>query len=187
MWHLGVRFLGSLAPIGPRGSSQQWALDHLGPEERQLFAQMSGPDRRHAIGVARRALRLAAENEQPSGSEGDGSALPEAFVAAALLHDVGKIEAQLGTFGRVWATLAALALGRQRVVQWDAAGAGGRVGEKRRSMARYLEHDRLGADLLQRAGSDELTICWARQHHLPETRWTLDGRLGGYLKQADGD
>jgi hypothetical protein len=187
MWHLGVRFFGSLAPIGPRSSSEQWALDHLGPGERRLFAQMSGPDRRHAIGVARRALRLAAEDEQAAASEGNGSALPHAFVAAALLHDVGKIEARLGTFGRVWATLAALALGRRRVVEWDAAGADTGSGERRRRMARYLEHDRLGAELLEQAGSDELTVCWARQHHLPEARWTVDGRLGGYLKRADGD
>jgi putative nucleotidyltransferase with HDIG domain len=188
MWHLGIRFLGSLAPVGPRSSSEQWALGHLLPTERQLFTAMSGADRRHAIGVARRALALAEEQHL---EVIDPAAEPaQAFVAAALLHDVGKIHARLGTFGRVWATLAALGLGRDRVVAWetlaDPAGAGmlARQGAK---MARYLQHDRIGAELLEGAGSDELTITWARDHHLPEQRWRVEHRLGECLKHADGD
>jgi hypothetical protein len=186
MWHLGVRFLGALAPVGPRSSSEQWALGHLLPTERELFVSMSGADRRHAVGVARRALRLA-EQQHLDVSEPGG-----AFVAAALLHDVGKIDARLGTFGRVWATLAALGLGRDRVIAWeklaDPAGArGGAMARQGAKMARYLQHDRIGAELLEGAGSDQLTITWARDHHLPEQRWSVDRRLGECLKHADGD
>jgi hypothetical protein len=54
-------------------------------------------------------------------------------------------------------------------------------------MARYLRHDSIGADLLEQASSEPFTVSWARDHHLPEQRWTVDGRLGGYLKEADGD
>lgn len=177
-WHLAGRFFLSLAPVGPRRPAELWALDQLSPSERPLFAAMSGPDRRHAIGVARRAMRLAG-----------GEEVPEGFVAAALLHDVGKIEASLGTFGRVFATVAAVAVGRQRLADFEPpAGAGaGAVARWRRRVARYLRHDAIGAGLLQEAGSSPLTVGWAREHHLAESRWTVDLRLGRWLKLADGD
>lgn len=140
---------------------------------------MSGADRRHAIGVARRALDLALADGVPV------EALPDAFVAAALLHDVGKLDSRLGTFSRVWATLAAVLLGRERVLSWETS-AQTRDGLGRR-MARYLRHDRIGAEMLVRAGSSALASSWASEHHLPEGRWTVEGRLGRYLKDADGD
>lgn len=143
---------------------------------------MSAADRRHAIGVARDALKLAAAAGAPH------SELPEAFVPAALLHDAGKTESGLGTFGRVAATLASLGLGRRRVLAWEPGdGAPSRRQGLGPKMARYLRHDELGAALLERAGSDELTVAWAREHHLPEARWTVDRRVGRFLKDADGD
>lgn len=174
--HLATRFFGALLPVGPRPASQRWALAQLRTGERDLFASMSGPDRRHAIGVARRALTLLAA-EAPAG-----------FVAAALLHDVGKRDARLGTFGRVWATLATMVLGRRRMVAFEAApaAAAGRPGLRTR-MARYVQHDRIGAELLRDAGSEPLTVTWAREHHLAADRWTVDRRLGDCLKRADGD
>jgi hypothetical protein len=51
----------------------------------------------------------------------------------------------------------------------------------------YLTHDRLGADLLQGAGSRELTVSWAAEHHLAPERWTVDATIGAALKAADGD
>jgi hypothetical protein len=96
-------------------------------------------------------------------------------MAAALLHDVGKIEAGLGTFGRVGATVLALAAGRQRATGWP-----GPVG-------RYLSHDARGASLLALAGSDPLTVAWAREHHLPAAQWTVPLPVGEALKAADDD
>jgi hypothetical protein len=54
-------------------------------------------------------------------------------------------------------------------------------------MGRYLMHDSIGAQLLEGAGSDSLTVTWAREHHLPESRWTVEHHLGHALKEADGD
>ena len=54
---------------------------------------MSGPDRRHAAAVARRVERALGPRGHPP------------VLAAALLHDVGKVESGLGTYGRVVATL----------------------------------------------------------------------------------
>ena len=75
--------------------------------EQALWARMSGPDRRHAVGVARETIRLL-----------DDDAPPREVVAAALLHDVGKVESSFGTFARVGITLAAMTAGRKRLVGW---------------------------------------------------------------------
>lgn len=180
--HLVGRFFGALSPAGPRPEDEQWALAQLLPGEQALWRQMSAPDRRHAIGVARDALaRLRAEGLEP----------PREVAAGGLLHDVGKIEAGLGTFARVAATLAALALGRRRL-----AGPGPAVAPSgpavapsgwRGHLAAYLAHDRLGAELLRAAGSHELTVAWAAEHHLPPERWSVERRVGAALKAADGD
>ena len=110
---------------------------------------MSNADRRHAVGVARR--------------------VPAELAVPALLHDVGKIDAGLGTFARVVATIA------PRRPEGD-----GRI-------ARYQRHDAIGADLLQAAGAAPLTVAWAREHHMPPERWTVPPEAGQLLKAADDD
>ena len=173
--HLVTRFFGSLIPFGPRADDEKWALEHLSTKERLLFSSMSGADRRHAVAVAKEALRLARRDGVNEAS------LPAGFLPAALLHDVGKLESGLGTFGRVFATFAALGLGRSKVVSW--APAGGWRGR----FAAYLTHDAIGARLLEGAGSEGFTVTWTRQHHLPPERWEIDAKLASFLKDADGD
>jgi hypothetical protein len=150
---------------------EEWALDQCRPGEQDLWRRMSAADRRHAIGVAR---RTASELGGPTSAG-------RAVIAAALLHDVGKIEAGLGTFGRVGATVVGVAVGRGRAARWvGVPGPIGRVG-------RYLSHDARGAALLAAAGSDPLTVAWAREHHLPPSRWTVPPAIGEALKAADDD
>lgn len=178
--HLVARFFGALWPAGPSPADEAWALEQLLPGERALWRRMSGPDRRHAVGVAREALeRLRAVGLQPGRD----------VAASALLHDVGKIEANLGTFARVGATFAALLVGRRRLAgATDAEGAADGIGESWRGrLAAYLVHDRIGGRLLREAGSDPLTVAWAEEHHLDPVRWSVDPRLGDALKAADGD
>jgi hypothetical protein len=177
--HLAGRFFGALSPAGPQPGDEAWALSSLVEGEQVLWHRMSGPDRRHAVGVARETVRLL--GPVPPSRE---------VVAAALLHDVGKVESGLGTFARSGVTLATMAAGRSRVLDW--AGSSPRKPGRQRPSWRarvgmYLTHDRLGADLLEQAGSSELTITWAREHHLGPARWTIDSRVAGALKAADGD
>ena len=117
---------------------------------------MSGADRRHAVGVARRTVgELAAPGRFELGASGRD------VVAAALLHDVGKIEAGLGTWARAGVTFAAMATGRDQLVSWSGAAdaqsadpapvPGGRLAQR---IGLYLRHDRVGAELLSEAGSD---------------------------------
>lgn len=160
--HLVRRFVGSLRPGGPDVAEERWALDNLIAGEAELWATMSGPDRRHAVGVARRtAAALGAEATRP-------------VLAAALLHDVGKVCAGLGLLGRVVATVVG-GLAPRRARRWR-----GRIG-------RYVAHPELGAELLAGVGSDELTVAWAREHHRPPTRWTVPRRVADALKAADDD
>lgn len=69
---------------------------------------------------------------------------PRAEVAGALLHDIGKIESDLGTLERVLATLAGPVTARYRS---------------------YRDHESIGADLLERAGSDPVTVAIVAGRH----------------------
>jgi hypothetical protein len=167
--HLIQRFIGSLRPGGPGAVETGWAEEQLLPGEVELWRRMAGADRRHAAGVARRV----------EGRLGDRATRP--VLAAALLHDVGKTVAHLGTYGRVVATLSAAVAGREHAVAWsETQGFTRRVGL-------YLEHPRLGGDLLELAGSEPLTSTWAREHHLPAEQWTIPTDIGAALKSADDD
>jgi hypothetical protein len=174
--HLAVRFFGALSPAGPSESDEAWALGSLLEGEQALWHSMSGPDRRHAVGVARDTVRLLAPDDPPRG-----------VIAAALLHDVGKVSSALGTFSRVGVTLAAMAVGRRRLVDWAGSGRPRERPSVRARVGQYLAHDRLGAELLEAAGSEALTSTWAGEHHLEPARWTVDARVGAALKAADGD
>jgi hypothetical protein len=161
--HLARRFVGSLWPFGPGAATEAWVATVVLPGERDLWRRMSRADRRHAAGVARRVeAALGADAERP-------------VLAAALLHDVGKVDAGLGTIGRAGATLIAMVAGPTRAATWR-----GRIG-------RYLRHDCRGGQLLQAAGSDPLTVAWARQHHRPPSEWTLAPEVAAALKAADDD
>jgi len=163
--HLARRFLGSLSPRPLDPADAAWAEGQLLPGERALWARMARADRKHAAGVARDvAARLGDRADRP-------------VLAAALLHDVGKVDAGLGTAGRVVATL----VGRRRARGWA-----GRPGARGR-VERYLRHDELGAELLASAGADPLTVAWARDHHRPEGDWSVREDIGRVLRAADDD
>jgi len=159
--HLVKRFLGSLAPKRLSEDEAVWVASHLLPAEAELWGRMGRADRRHAVGVARRA----------EAALGDGATRP--VMAAALLHDVGKVESGLGTYGRVMATLSATVAGR------DMAGAWSQTRGMTRRIGLYLRHEEIGADLLRLAGSDPLTIDLV-------ARWSAPTEaLGESLKAAD--
>jgi len=173
---LSRRFFAALSPRGPAQADDVWALDNLTADEPALWRRMSGADRRHAIGVARDTIGLLGPDEATRD-----------VIAAALLHDVGKVESSFGTFARVWITLAAMAVGRARLLRWAGDLSGTDHASLRARVGLYLTHDRLGAELLDRAGSEALTVSWAAEHHLSPDSWTIDATVGAALKAADGD
>lgn len=169
--HLAKRFFGMLVPVGPSRAHEAWAVEQLLPGEVVLWQRMSRVDRRHAAGVAR---RVQAEL-------GDDATRP--VLAAALLHDVGKVDANLGVYGRVIATLSAKAIKHDP----DIIKAWTRTRGFTRKVGLYTLHPKLGGDMLGLAGSDPLTEAWAREHHLPAEEWTVPERIGSALKASDDD
>lgn len=139
--HLVRRFVGSLAPRRLSVDEAAWVASHLEPSEAELWDRMTRADRRHAVAVARRA----------EATLGDDATRP--VMAAALLHDVGKVEAGLGTYGRVMATLSAKVAGRDMAEAWS------QTRGMTRRIGLYLRHEELGADLLRLAGSDPRTVA----------------------------
>ena len=126
--HLGVHL---------RGRDRGVAEGFLLPGEVEVWRRMSNPDRRHAIAVSRRFEAAVPEADRST-------------MAAALLHDCGKIDSDLGTYHRVAATIWIALVGRDRAGR--ARGGSGRV-------ARYARHEPFGADLLAAAGSSSLTVA----------------------------
>jgi hypothetical protein len=122
--HLALRFFTSLSSKPPAPGEDAWATSQLLEGEISLWWQMSNQDRRHSAKVARRFVEARPEATR-------------AEVAGALLHDVGKIECGLGTWGRAVATV---------------------LGRRGRRFSTYHDHERVGAELAVAAGSDAATV-----------------------------
>jgi len=157
--HLARRFVGALRPGGPSAADAAWVESVLTPEEHALWRRMPGHDRRHSVRVARRVeTELAGTDEA-----GDPR-----WLAAALLHDVGKLDAELSVPGRVVATLAGGAAGHEWAEPWsDKRGFTRRVGL-------YLRHPELGATRIRVVGGREEAARWAAAHHEPSA-WAETG------------
>ena len=91
-----------------------------------LWSTMELADRRHSIVVARRFVDLVPSAE-------------DAEIAAALLHDVGKSLAPLGTTERIFATLLEPVV---RLRRWDV----------------YYRHEEIGVDMCRRVPSRDRTV-----------------------------
>jgi hypothetical protein len=128
--HLTRRFWSSVSPVEPESGDTAWAESQLLDGELQLWRRLTAPDRRHAIMVARRF-------------ESHGHTWLRDELAGALLHDIGKLDSGLGTFGRVVATI---------------------IGPRTARFRRYHDHERIGADLLAAAGSSQITVELVRGH-----------------------
>ena len=105
------------------------------------------------------------------------------FVAAALLHDVGKADAQLGPIGRALATVAGALAGHDIALAWQKRG-----GISRR-FGLYLRHDVIGADKLRVGGARTEAIEWAAVHHHSD-QWPtahIPVAVARDLARADGE
>lgn len=147
--HLAGRFFGAHRPGGVSAADREWVAAVLTPEELQLWERLPGHDQRHTVEVA---CRVAAD------LAGGIHAGDTRWLACALLHDVGKLAAGLGVYGRVLATLFGRAAG-------DALGAWEELPGLRRRIALYLRHGEIGADMIRMAGGREEVASWAAAHH----------------------
>jgi hypothetical protein len=122
--HLALRFVTSLSNRPPDVAEDMWAESNLLTGEVGLWRRMSNQDRRHSAKVARRFVAA-----RPHATRAE--------IAGALLHDVGKIECGLGTWGRVVASV---------------------VGPRTDRFRRYHDHEHIGSLLAQTAGSEPATV-----------------------------
>lgn len=147
--HLVLRFVTSLCALPPGAADEAWVADRLGDGEFALWAAQARYDRRHTLRVARRVDRLLAGRDDRHD-----------WVAAALLHDVGKIQADLGLVGRSVATAVGGVVGKRVMAGWhDESGVRGRFG-------RYAAHGEIGGAMVRAAGGRESSARWAEVHHL---------------------
>jgi hypothetical protein len=172
--HLAGRFFTSLLPLPVSAADREWVATVLRPEELHLWSQLSLADQRESVGVARRTEVALAGTEHAGDTR---------WLAAALLHDVGKLDARFGPVRRVVATTAAAVFGPRVVEGWvDKSGFG-------RRCALYLFHDQLGADRVKIAGGRAEAALWAEAHHRPAL-WGATGIpqvVVGALAAADGE
>jgi hypothetical protein len=154
--HRAARFFRSLRAVPTSPGEDAWAAAHLTPGERALYAAMPLVDRRHAVDGARLVVTRAGDDARDA-------------VEAALVHDVGKRHATLGTFGRSLATVAGWAVrsDTRRSAWARRPGRRGRVGA-------YLRHDVVGAAEVAAAGGSALAVAWTAGHHDPARVAALD-------------
>jgi len=172
--HLARRFLGALWPAGPSAADLAWVAGHLNDRELVVWNQLPRHDRRHAVRVAREVERSLASTEYGGDSR---------WIEAALLHDVGKLDARLGVLGRVGATLAGAAAGHHMAEAWST-----KRGVTRR-VGLYLRHPELGAERIRMCGGSREAAVWAECHQDPERYATcgLPAAVVHALSTADDD
>ena len=122
--HLVSRFFGALSGAQPLREDLKEVESLLLDGEFLLWQKLPTMDQRHSIAVLRRFLSLR-----------PGATRPE--MRAALLHDIGKIQSNLGVLGRVVATL---------------------VGPRGERFTAYHDHEKIGSQMLQNINSDLVTI-----------------------------
>jgi hypothetical protein len=157
--HLGRRFVRALWPGPPRERDVACVAGILEPGELRLWRSLPNHDQRYTIRVAKLV------EERLAGTEFAGQ---PRWLAAALLHDIGKLDAGLGVFGRSVATVMGAAAGPARVDRWA------QTSGFRRRVAWYLHHDERGAERIRAAGGRDEAAGWARAHHQRD-RWPASG------------
>lgn len=131
--HLAKRFARSLASRYPSPRDQALVAGALSREEAEIFWRQAVPDLVHAVASARHVAATHPDRVD--------------LARAALLHDVGKIDADLGTFGRSAASIMHLL----------------RLPLPRR-MRLYIDHAEIGAVMLEVLGVEQIAVDFARHH-----------------------
>ena len=168
-FHLTKRFWFSLNPRKLSEENLDWVRSHLSENEFDYWKKFSTADKQHSFQVARQAA-------SEIGEEG------KEFLAAALLHDIGKLESGFTIFGRVFATLCCSLFPLRKMEKWAQKNKG-----IRRRLIDYAKHPELGAKLLKGIGSKEQTITWVLEHHSESEKWETPREIAEILSSSDND
>ena len=146
-----------------------WVSSQLSQSEFTYWTKLPLADKSHSFQVAKQTQSLIGDREK-------------VFIAAALLHDIGKLESGFGTFGRVFATLVCLFFPLGKMEKWAQKNRG-----LRRRLIDYAKHPELGAKLLKGIGSKEQTITWVLEHHSEREKWDTPKEIAEILSSSDND
>jgi hypothetical protein len=127
-----------------------WAKAVLEPKELDLWQRLSAHDQYHSLEVARGVERRLAGTPYA----GDGR-----WLAAALLHDIGKVLAGLSLPERIVATLLGKVIAVSTARHWAQAGHG-----TKRRFGLYLTHGPAGAEWIRSAGGRDEVAAWTEAH-----------------------
>jgi hypothetical protein len=152
--HLVRRFIGTITAKPLTAPEQDRVAALLAPGEAALFWAQAPADRRHAYDTMARTEAVSDDST---------------VLAAALLHDVGKVAGSRNALARSLATVLD-ALG------WPMPAA----------MRRYRDHGQIGAELLEATGASTLAVDFARRHPSADPRG-VDPRLWAVLLAADDE
>lgn len=125
MFHLVKRFFSSIATKEIDDIDRAWVQDVLNPFEHDLWCRQANVDQCHSCDIARRFVLLRPQSTRDE-------------IAGALLHDIGKIDADLGLVARVFATVLPLPTPR---------------------FTAYRQHQERGAQMLKVISSNQITIA----------------------------
>ena len=153
-YRVGQALSGTFGRVDPRQARE--AAAELPANLRPLFLEMRRRDQGHAIRVLHRV----------------GTA-PEVLRQAALLHDVGKARAFLGTPGRTIVVLARAARVTAPVSRLPFIGP---------RVARYILHPEIGAQMLREVGAPDALVEIVAEHQWAHPRRAETRRL----QEADG-
>ena len=169
-WGYRLRQLWLTLTARPQPADLAWAQQLLGAGLYACFTRLQPSEQVHALAVARQVQ--AAGHDQPE------------FLAAALLHDVGKVRYPLWVWERV-AIVLVLRLAPQRALVW------GRGAARcwRRPFVVAAKHAEWGAQIVREAGAAALVVRLVACHQdaaPPELNET-ERQLLAVLQAADND
>jgi len=153
--HLSKRLWGSLRARPLLEHEKDWVSSFLLEGEFLLWCTMDVRDQRHSFEVAQRFARSLEMSTLINSALLEKEPKREA-VAAALLHDVGKVVSKLSTLERVAVSI---------------------VGARTERFRSYLKHEEVGLELCRQTGSTAGT--------LELLRGTGDPRIQEHLRRAD--
>ncbi|MZP43763.1 HD domain-containing protein [Heliobacterium gestii] len=150
-----------------------WVDAFLTPEERTVFLEMAPADRRHALDVARLCRQAVGEQfTEPLTAEEE-----QLLLKAALLHDMGKRNGDIGLFHRILYVLLAARLGKYKGFHsWPLVG---------KPLAVLADHASLGAQEATRRRWTPALVALIRCHHSGGCDSCDKSRLFSLLQQAD--
>ncbi len=174
-WLYRARQFWSALRAAPSPRELEQVRRWLTPPQMALFEQMPPAEQAHSLRVIRRLAPRLSEIPEP---------VRQDFIAAALLHDVGKNCAPLRLWERVVIVLVEM-VSPSAFHRWGSGPARG----WRRPFVVARMHPAWGADLVARAGASPLTVELIRRHQnfRGENSVYVADDLLSLLQAADGN